>query len=221
MGKEWERRIFVVGSYPDAGRIILADGFEDLLKWDKSGTGTDFVVQKSQTEVYSGSYSLQMKTRATDSTIGDNVKAYRGGWCPVHRGLHLECKFWYDDIDNLETLRFRMAMYTAAYKLVAGVGIVGDGYLQYLKSDGTWGDLSGTLEEHVPGFWNHITLEANFISKTYGKVSVNHVEHDLSDKAIRSASYGQNTSLYVEIEVISGTTWPPTVYIDDFLILEI
>jgi len=221
MGKEWERRIFVVGSYPHAGRILLADGFEDPFKWNASGTGTDFIVAKSNVKVYSEDYSLHLKTRATTPAIGDNVKAYRESWAPPSLGLELTFKFWYSDPDNLETLRVRIAhpYYPAEY--VAGLGITADGYLQYLNSAGTWTDIANTLNQVLTTSWNRLVLRANFLSFTYGTCELNQKDIDLSAQGLYEAALGYDKNLIIELEAISGTTTPPDVYIDDLLLMEI
>ncbi len=220
MGKEWERRIFVLGSYPHAGRILLADGFEGLFKWDASGTDTDYIAAKSNLKVYSGDYSLHLSTSPSTPAAEDVVKVYRESWAPVSLGLELSFKFWYSDIDHLETLRARIAHPYYPTEYIAGLGIIADGYLQYLHSTGTWVDVPNTLNQHLPTAWNRLVLRANFASFKYARCELNQKDVDLSAQGLYKSSLGYDKNLIIELEVISGATTVPHVYIDDLLLLE-
>jgi len=221
MGKPYVRQVEVVGLVEQLGTVLLFDDIEDLLKWEGSGTGTDWVVEKSTIEAFSGNASLHLQTRATTPAIGDYVRVERKFALSTGKKLSVE-------------FRFKYVSATLVDKIVIGFGFFdGSNYHRgfvffyppeqkwgYLKSDGTVADIPGASQNLHPGAWHRVKLILDFEKDEYVLFQCNDLVIDMSGTAFRVTPSTVPIYTFVTFEVWTETAAQAESYFDDIFCKE-
>lgn len=211
-----------MGEVPSLGPVILFDDMEELLKWTKIGTGADYVVEKSQTEVYNKDYGLHIATRATDPADGDYVKASRSVMSRPGKRYRGECMFW-------SSLGASVANLSMEFDILDGVDLheprvrwdVEAERWFYYSSAGTWVWLS-TADCFPSGSnWHRLLLEWDESSAKYIRLVCDAMEIDMS--ALSYKKTGGVGALYMSVRLYLEAAGAAQVhaYVDDVLVMEI
>jgi len=216
MGKPYVRQVEVVGLVEQLGTVLLFDDIEDLLKWEGSGTGTDWVIEKDMTEAFSGNASLHLQTRATTPAIGDYIHAERKFALSTGKKLSVE-------------FRFKYVSKTLVDRIVVGFGYFDGSYYHrgfvyfypperkwgYLKSDGTTADIPGASQKLHERAWHRVKLILDFEKDEYALFQCNDLVVDMSGTALRVTSNTTDAYTFVVFEVWTETAAQAESYFDD------
>lgn len=222
MGEEYIRRIMVLGLVPSFGPVILFDDTEDLLKWAATGTGADFVCEKSQSYVYNKDYGLHLATKVTTPADGDLVSGYRYIFSRPGKRYRLELLFLFPSATDPEWVGCQVNINDGAYLHKCGLRWhpVAERWY-YLKSDDTWAHVTGLTKSPYHGKWHRLVMEWDQSAVKYVKAVCDSDEADISDLVYRKesavGSIGADVFLYVE----AAGAAQAHCYFDDVLVMEV
>jgi len=221
MGKPYVRQVEVVGLVEELGTVLLFDDIEDLFKWIGSGTGTDWIVEKSTTEAFSGSASLHIKTKATSPAAGDNVSAVRKFALSIGKKLSLEFRFRYVSKTYVDSVVCGFGFYDGAnYHRGWFRYLPPEGKWQYMKSDGTYEDIpGGTQALHQDG-WHRLRVILDFEKDEYVLFQSNDLLVDMTGKKLRVTPSTTDIYTFVSLTVWAETAARAESYFDDVLCKE-
>jgi hypothetical protein len=222
MGKPYERNINVL-SYPTYfGNILCYDNFEDLLKWEKTGTGADYICEKFNTLAYNGSYSLRLKTRATNPAANDYVQAKRQLTIRASKQLliSLNVNAYQPDglkyIEVLYSFSDQLLLYEVNLRYSAA-----DGLLYISTPDGSAEVISTSALSFASGAWANITLIFNLATAKWKTIYFASSKFDVSAYSIRTSEFTDNMLNELTIKLTALDNNKPEILVDDFLCMEI
>jgi hypothetical protein len=222
MGKEYIREVMVLGSVPSLGRVILFDDMEDLLKWDKSGTGGDDTLEKSQTEVYNRDYALHAKTRVTNPLEDDYVVATRKLFQRPGKRYRLELSFFTDAGNSVDLYRFECEIYDGTYLHQVAVRYdAGNDKWQYFSSGAAWTDVTDGAQGLADNRWHHMLFEFDEANGEFIRIVSDSLEMDMSGISYRKSANAGAVAFDVNLRITANTAPPGEVYYDDVLVMEI
>lgn len=222
MGEEFIRRIMVLGSVPSLGPVMLFDNLEDLFKWSAGGTGADYVVEKSTTVAYNGSACLHMKTRATGAAAGDVVNSFRDLFQRPGKRYRLEFLMRFEVEAATRYLTWYGTIWDGATKHEISVRHdVVNMLWQYLGSDGSYHNISGSSQRLNNIAWHRVCLSFDEYSKTYVSLISDGLVMSLDGVAYLSSANTDPVRFRSLVEETANSSARPDCYFDDFLVMEI
>lgn len=222
MGEEFIRRIMVLGLVPSLGPVILYDDMESLLKWTKSGTGGDDLLEASGTVAYNGAKSLHAKTRATNPAADDKITAQRRVFARPGKRYRLECLFQGKTWAYIKFLSFRVLIYDGATEHHINMRWTNDGdKWQYQSAVAAWTDIPDGSQVFLSASWHRMAVEFDQAALKITRFVCDSMELDLTDVVYYSGALGGAQYADVQVEVQAVGTDPPEVFVDDLLLLEI
>jgi hypothetical protein len=219
MGKEYSRDVTVQSVITPFGPQLLFDDMEALLKWTGEGDGADFAITKAQTLVYTGSYALSIRTRATNPAIGDYASAYRT-FPPRFKGRmsimgHMATLV----LPDTDILQLDIRYDNCVELLHAGFQLdITNSRIKYLNSAGGYTEVTATPFLTYNNYWNFFNLIVSFAQKKYSTLTINDDTFDLSDINMQVEA---TTSCYtgrIDFLVVAATNQRPTMVVDNVLL---
>jgi len=221
MGKPYVRQVEVIGLVEQLGTVLLFDDIEDLLKWMGYGTGTDWVVEKSTTEAFSGSASLHLKTRITTPAAGDYVAATRRFALSIGKKLSVELRLRYVSKALVDRIMIGFGHYDGAMYRRGWIGFYPpEGKWMYFTSGGVMEDIPGAVQRLHEDGWHRVKLVMDFEKSEYVSFQCNELVIDMTGKPIRVTPDTRDSFTMVVIEVWTETAAQAESYFDDILCKE-
>jgi len=222
MGEEFVRRIMVLGDVPSLGPVIVFDDMEFLLKWTKSGTGGDSLLEKSATVAYNKDASLHLKTRTTNGVEGDAEVASRVLYQRSGKRYAFECIWMPDAAAGAKETIFEADIYDGAllHQVALKYDKVNDKWL-YFAAGPAFTDVPGGAQSLQTGTWHRLRFEFDEASGLMRKMESDALLVDMSTLSYYSTASVVAVRLHCKITVVAGATPPGEVYVDDVLVMEI
>jgi len=221
MGKPYVRQVEVVGLVERLGTIILFDDFEDLFKWDTSGTGTDWIAEKSTLVAYNGDASLHLKTKATTPTAGDKVRAARATYVPIGKKVSLECFFRFETQTNEDYLCWVMRFYDGSIMHEGMIRYLPpENKWQYLNSANVWTDVPGGAQTLREARFHRLKWMIDFDKNEYVMLQSDDLIIDLTGTKSRTVTSTVESYLAAMLEISAETAAQAEAYMDDFFLKE-
>lgn len=222
MGEQWIRRVMVLGSVPSLGPVMLFDDIEDLLKWSKTGTGADYVVEKSATVAYNGSACLHMQPKATSPADGDVVSAYRDLYQRPGKRYRVEMIWRFEVETTLQYARFSQTIWdgTNKHEVEVRFDAIAQKW-QYLNSGGTWSDVIGGAQRLNNVAWHRMMIEFDESAGEFIQLVSDSLEMSLSGIKYKQAGDGVPVRYRSLVEIENTAAGRAEVYLDDYLVMEI
>jgi hypothetical protein len=191
MSKEYTRALTIFGNIPTGGQIIFYDNFEDLLKWTKSGTGADYVVELDPSVAFHGKQSLFLSTRLTDPAENDEVSALFLSHMLPSQTLTMTVIFRIPDPENHKYVTFVLYAHNGIRLYHANIRYsVMDPIWSYKNSEGSFTPLDPMPLGIYTNSWHRITLRININTLLYTDFSLDHQHFDLSSALLRPIDNG-------------------------------
>ena len=219
MPKPWVRDVFVEGQAPNFGKLILYDDFSNQLKWEISGTGTDYAAYLQTDVVLDGAYALKLKSRTTGSAADDYIRMTRRIFLPYAREIiigfvwqwpsggnfkEMHTLFMWDDQTNIHVAGLNYSDATEKWT--------------YRTTGGSYLDVPDGSQDLGEDRWHYTEITLNYYSNEYGICYSDQLKMDLTGKPFSTMSSVTKTQFdfYVQFKCTSGG--PVTVYIDKFIV---
>lgn len=222
MGKEYTRSLTTLGSVPFSGQIILAEDFANLHQWSKVGGIGDAIFELDPSVSLTGQHSLHMKTRVSGAANYDEIAATHFSYLLPSKLLRFFTTFripdktkvksfdltyqWYDDTD----------LHSAILQFFPQVP-------EWLFTDSaaTPTLIPGSGVDLAQEAWHQVNLQLNFNSDRYVSLAIDHLLFDLSSNALRVVTDGNPSRILHTLNLISDTTGPAEIYLNNVLISEL
>lgn len=221
MGQEYKREIVVLGQVPSMGPVILFDDLEGIFKWIGYGTGADYVVERSQVNVFNGSYNLHLKTRTTGAAVGDSVQAWRT--CSFRRSKKMRLELiWYTmDMDNVAYLTLDVFWLDGATSHRGSVRFDrANGIWQYLNSVGGWSNIVGSGQVLGGAAFVWTSIEIDFAKNEYVELRCASVRVDMAGLGIYQVASALGEKVTAQILFEDALIGATDMYFDDVLVME-
>lgn len=222
MGEEYIRRIMVLGEVPSLGPVMMFDNMEDLLKWTKSGTGGDDLLEKSATVAFNGSASLHIKTRVTNAAADDLVKASRNFYQRPGQRYSLESIFMVAVNANCKVVDFEFSIMDGVTRHYPGVRYDPvNGKWQYRTGATAYSDVPGGAHDLAENRWHRLKFKVDENKKQITGLTADGLELRDLELAYYSVAGVLPVLAGFDLSIVSVGVTPPEAYFDDVLILEI
>ncbi len=203
------------------GKILLYDDCEELLKFSKSGTGSDYNVTKDNTLAFTGSNSLKIVTRATTPAANDTCRATRT--FPLRSLLDLEFLFNFriPNGHGLKCITFGVdySTYYKHYEAFFRYNMQSF-VLQYQDANQTYQNASSTLITYSEDTWYNIRCSFSLTQALFKKISINNTILNISTKSLFTEDWEGESAGKLFIEITSVGANQATCYFDNILCLE-
>lgn len=219
MAQEYIRTIILgKGRWPyTGGGLLFLDNLEGTYEWAGSGTGADYVVERSNVHAYEDDYSLRLKTRTTGAAADDVADAERYIGLVPEKKLML-CAF-YRPISGttLKHLTFEMAHYDGSSLERAAVRYVYStkiwqyfraGVLDYVNIT----DSDQNLSEDA---WHSMALSVDFATNKYISLISDGLQLDLSAHDYVSGISSDKEHLRIYLWLMAAGATPAETYYDN------
>jgi len=221
MGQPYVREVQVTGLIEKLGRVQFADDLEDLFKWRGTGTGVDWVVEKSTTVAFTGNASLHVKTKATTPAPGDNVFAAFDMGLPYSKQLSAELVWKVVKNADTDAVYFRFTLYdgtTAKYAILRW--LPPEGKWQYYAPDATYKDVPGGEQRLFENRFHRLKMKVDFEKNRYINLRSDDKMFDLSDLSFYVTASTVDTTMNFIVGVVNETTNRAEGYFDEVVCLE-
>jgi len=201
--------------------ILVHDSFDEApFGWNATGTGADYVAQRSPEAAYFGSFGCRLQTKLTAPALNDYVDIERD-YAISNRDIIKVSDLW--KIVNPAAEVQSMTL-TATNQMANILGIASIRYLPptgqcyYLNAAGVYvafGDPMLLCSDH----WHRFAIIANTTSGVYGSVTVDSTYMDLSDIPIQLAfSPGVPDYFNVAMRIIAAGAAQVTMDVDNIIV---
>lgn len=226
MGKEYEKKVTVLGSVPSLGPVVLFDDMEDLFKWVAGGTAGDRVVEKSTTVAYNGAASLHIKSRTTDAAENDSIEAERYCYQRPGKRYRLELLWKFAAAATAKRMEFNIGINNGTNFFGATLWYLVAEKKWQMKvgtGDGTAGqvDVTDGAQELAENQWHRLVMDFDESSQEFLAMVSDGLEADLSGNALYWATNAAAVKVLVEFRGVNAGAAPASYYFDDVLVMEI
>jgi len=221
MGIEYIRNTNSLNYPSHYGNILLYDSFEGLLKWGKTGTGSDYVVEKFGQKAYNGDYCLLLRTRTTSPLPDSIVRATRLPSIRSIKQVTVQFNFSVYEYNNPRYLEFHYAYANLTDYISPKIRYdFINSRLEYMVFGGTW-KIAGQQNIIIStNYWYNVKATWNFTTKKWISISLANFNFNISDDDIDWEAFDEDIYSCVYITLQSYDTGVPSILIDDFLLLE-
>lgn len=200
------------------GDVIWFDDFEGGIdRWGGGGTGTGERQDWSALHPRSGGFTYQHTTGSTSSRLSFQLIYLP---YPVLGALGIEVAFTMGI--NIAAFSIRMDAYTGTHGLLSWMQYtISTETFQYLKSDGSWGDLSPTRAMTATPYQNHVAkLVTDYSGEQYKRLIFDEHEYDLSSYAQRKVATATEPQLIGEVRFTGVAGGNRNAWVDNVIVTQ-
>ena len=215
---ELAARLGSIVTFDRRGNVVWFDDFEDNInKWTFETPSAPEVCELSTTSARNGAKSCKIVTSADSGSL---FEIYR--YIPLPTTTKVGFELSYNLISNVDYFQHDIYLRdgTNGYLFRARYNLT-DTTLQLLKADGTYTNLTTTLDLPVlANLFNTFKLVVDTDTKAYVRLIVNDVEYDISAYSGLSSVSALAPYLSVTSTVFNTDDGSATIYIDDCIITQ-
>lgn len=218
MGKEYIRRVSIVGESPIAGEIVIYDGFEDLFKWISTGDGNG-AATKDNTLAFTANASMKLLSDsgapAEDQAVAANIRAM-----VIPGAIYdFQLDFRFQNVTHVKSFLFYVDYQTPSDRVIMGLNFLpGTPQWQYRSTDAAWATLTGMTQTIEPTYWNRIAFGLNLNTGAYIDCILNDQTYDLSMLSSTKSATTRPPSTLFYIEGACAGANQIWINIDNYLI---
>lgn len=201
--------------------VTLIDDFEGGFHWEITGTGADFVGEKSTDQAYNASNSMKLSTRATNPANEDNVRAVKDISLGVSRFIRMRWR-WIPAIANVVGKVFmELATNTPAGVFHFGVRLTPAlQTIELLNDSGDWEVITGKTGALKAKAWGNVDISFDMVTGEFLALEVEGIVVDVAGQlgeidTATDVKWGE-----VTFGVFADDGSEPIFYIDNLLITE-
>lgn len=192
---------------------------EHVLKWQFFGTGGDDVHEKSQVQVYSGDYSLHLKTRTTGAAYGDYLSARRYTHVLPVKKLGVGVVFYAVEWATMSEMEFSLVWTDGSTLHTIRVRYVGSKW-QYFGSASSYHDIPGGSQGIDRLWWHRLHFRVDLNRHKYTQFNCNALDIDVSNLSYPTAASASKEALYFEFNITTSGALPCEAYFDQLILLQ-
>ena len=218
MSQEYIRTIILgSGRWPyTGGGLLFLDNLEGTYEWAGSGTGADYVVERSGVHAYEDDYSLRLKTRTAGAAADDVADAERYIGLVPEKKLMLSVFYRPFSGTDLKHLTFEMAHYDGTNVERAAVRYVyGSQIWQYLDTTIAYVNIAGSDQNLSDDAWHSMALSVDFSGNKYISLISDGLQLDLSAHDYLSGITSDKQHLRIYLWLMAAGATPAETYYDN------
>jgi len=199
---------------------LHAENFEGAYNWKPMTTyctGTDYVQEAAAEAALTGSFGLNLKTKATTPAALDCVAVYRHasmGPCAFIR-YQGALAFVTPNVSARFDIFFFFLDGPIRYK--AGMLLYTSGRADYLGSDGNGHQLTQLMTVVTPNSWNKLDIMIDVHAHRYAYVALNAVRLPLTEPVLEYGTW-DDTSLALDLLLTTLDAAQAQAYVDELLV---
>lgn len=220
MGQEYIREQLVIGNIPGFSRVLLYEPFDSLVNFTLSGTGTP-TSKLLISKFFSGSKSLYVQSRTATPAEDDTAQIANNAFLGVSNKVQISVIFSLVDISAFKYFHI-LASYLDGTNL-HNIGIryyLTDTTWQYITTDGTWSDISGSSQLLGDATWYRCIFSFNLLLKSYSSFCCGNLDVDISSLFYQTSANASAQSFKHTIKSQNAGAAAVDFYIDSILITE-
>ena len=222
MGKEYIRRQAVVGNVDILGEVLLFDQFERGWHIFESPTSTDKCILLDHAAALTGELGLKLQTVIIDPADNDTVLASMYFSIRPSKLIRLQSSFKFPEIGDEKYLDFTILAYIDSSSYTARIRVEPLEEKIYLyNSAGGYTEITDIPLHPYDAYWYSLDLILNLSTGYYKKLTIGHLEADISAYDIKSAATAKDSRATLTLTLTGNGEGAATVYIDHILISEI
>ncbi|MBA7482492.1 hypothetical protein ES705_33238 [subsurface metagenome] len=185
MGQEYTRSLTTLGLLPISGSVLFYDNFECLLHFTRFGTSGDYIFELDPSIAFSGSQSLNTKTRTTGTAPGDNINASLLSHLSPAKILTHTVRLLSPDFTKIDVLQIMHHFYDGTDINTASIYFYPNTPVwKYLDSSNAEQSIANSGFNLFNDGWHLLTLKINYLTGKYLSLTIDDVIFDLSTYAI-------------------------------------